>query len=120
MFDIFLIDLFFIIEEFDIASYTDDSTLFASINNTDGVVKPLEETSTKLFKSFSNSFMKNSANKCHLLVITNNTINSMRVENFHITNSDFEKLLGVNLIISYLKLVISQTYVKKLLKKFMH
>ena len=38
--------------------------------------------------------MKSNANKCHLLVSTNNTVN-IRVENFDIKDSDCEKLLGV-------------------------
>ena len=60
--------MLFIIEEFDIASYTDDNTLFVSINNTDWVVKPLEEATTKLFKWVSNNLMKSNAHKCHLLL----------------------------------------------------
>ena len=39
--------------------------------------------------------MKSNANKCHLLVSTNNTVN-IRVENFYTKNSDCEKLLEVN------------------------
>ena len=63
----------------------------------DGVVKSLEEASNKLFKWFSHNLMISNANKCDLLVSTNNTVN-IRVENFDIKNSDSEKLLGVNLI----------------------
>ena len=60
----------------------------------DGVFKSLEEASTKLFKWFSDNLMKSNANKCHLLVSTNNTVN-IRVEIFDIKDSDCEKLLGV-------------------------
>ena len=38
--------------------------------------------------------MKNNADKCHLLVSKNNTIN-IRVEDFDIKNSHCQKLLGV-------------------------
>ena len=40
--------------------------------------------------------MKSNADKCHLLVSTNNTVN-IRVENFDIKNSDCEKPLGVKI-----------------------
>ena len=66
-------NLFFIIENFDIVSYTDDNT--PCLNNIDGVVKSLEEASTKLFKWFSDNLRNSNAGKCHLLVSTNNTVN---------------------------------------------
>ena len=47
LFNIIFIDLFFIIKDFDIANYADDNTPYLSANNKDGVVKSLEEASTK-------------------------------------------------------------------------
>ena len=38
--------------------------------------------------------MENNADKCHLLVSANNTVN-IKIGNIHITNSICEKLLGV-------------------------
>ena len=38
--------------------------------------------------------MKSNADKCHLLVITNNTVN-IKIGNIDITNSNCEKFLGV-------------------------
>ena len=63
--------MFFIIEEFDIASYVDDKTPYMNANNTDGVFKYLEETSTKLFKWFIDSLIKSNDGKYYLLVIIN-------------------------------------------------
>ena len=80
LFNIFLINLFFIIEDFDISSYSDDNTPYASANIIDGFVKSLEEASTKLFKSSSDNLTKCNADKCHLLVNTNNTV-KIREEN---------------------------------------
>ena len=79
VFNISLINLFFIIEDFDIASYADDNTPYVSANNMNGVVKSLEEASIKLFKWFSDNLMKANADECHLLVSTNKTVN-IRVE----------------------------------------
>ena len=67
-----------------------------------GVVKLVEESSTKLFKWFSGNLMKSNADKCHLLVSTNNTVN-----------------IRVILITNQFSTVTSKT-VTKLVKKFMH
>ena len=45
LFNIFLIDLFFIIEDTEIASFADDNTPYVTADNIDGVIKPLEEAS---------------------------------------------------------------------------
>ena len=45
LFNVFLIDLFFIIEDTEIASYADDNTPCVIADNIDGVIKPLEEAS---------------------------------------------------------------------------
>ena len=50
LFNIFLIDLFFIIEDTDIASYADDNKPYVIADNIDGVIKPLEEASEILLK----------------------------------------------------------------------
>ena len=63
----FLIGLFFIIEDTNIASYADDEAPYVIADNIDGVIKPLKEASENLFKWF-NSLMKINAEKCHLLV----------------------------------------------------
>ena len=94
LFNIFLIELFFIIEDADIASYVNDNTPYVIADNIDGVIKSLEEGSEILFKWFNNNLMKINADKCHLLVSTNNTV-KLKIGHFDITNSKSENLLGV-------------------------
>ena len=77
----FLINLFFIIEDTDIASYADDNTPYVIADNIDGVIKSLEEASEILFKWFNDNLMKINADKCHLLVSTNNTV-EIKIGNF--------------------------------------
>ena len=55
LFNLFLIDLFFIIENTDIAIYADDNTPYISADDIDGVIKSLEEASATLFKWFSDN-----------------------------------------------------------------
>ena len=94
LFNIFLIDLFFIIEDTDIASYANDKTPYVVADNIDGVIKILEETSEILFRLFNDNLMKINVDKCHLLVSTNNTV-KIKIGNFDITNSKSVKLLRV-------------------------
>ena len=84
LFNIFLIDLFFIIEDADIVTYADENTPYFIADNIDGVIKSLEEAS------------EINANKCHLLVSTNNTV-KIKIGKFDTTNSKSEKLLGAKL-----------------------
>ena len=56
--------------------------------------------------------MKINADKCRLLVSTNNTV-KIKIGNFYITNSQSEKVLGV-------KFETFPNYVKRLVEKFMH
>ena len=65
LFKFFLIDLFFIIECTDIASYANDNTPYVNVDNIDGVIKSLEEASEILFKWFNDNLMKVNAHKCH-------------------------------------------------------
>ena len=68
LFNVFLIDLFFIIENTDIASHADDNTPYISAGDIDGVIKSLEEALATLFKWFSDNLKKSNADKCHLLI----------------------------------------------------
>ena len=47
------------------------------------------------FKWFDDNLMKSNADKCHLLVSTNETV-KIQVGNYNIANSKCEKLLGIN------------------------
>ena len=55
LFNNFLIDLFFIIKDTDIASYADDNAPYVTIDNIDRVFKSLEEDSAISFKWFNDN-----------------------------------------------------------------
>ena len=65
LFNIFLCDLFFIMNETNFASYDDNitNTPHTSGQNIDDVIRTLENNSVRLFKSLSNNQMK--ADKDH-------------------------------------------------------
>ena len=94
LFNIFLTDLFFILNDVDIASYADDNTPYVIADEINGVITSLEQKSRALFEWFENNLLKSNADKCHLLVSSSDAVN-LRVSEYHIKNSECEKLLGV-------------------------
>ena len=64
LFNIFLADLFFIVNSTDIANYANDNTPDATANDIDSLIASLEETSKSLFTWFDNNLMKSNADKC--------------------------------------------------------
>ena len=94
LFNIFMCDLFLIVNDVDFANYADDNTPFASGNTPVEVLECLDNASVKLFEWFSNNQMKANPDKCHLL-ISSMTPTSVNIKGHIINNSKFEKLLGV-------------------------
>ena len=67
LFNISLIDLFFIVNSMDIANYVDGNTPYATANDVDSlIIVSLEKASESMFTWFDNSLMKSIADKCHL------------------------------------------------------
>ena len=91
LFNIYICDIFFDIIECGIASYADDNTPYNFDFSLDNVISNLEKS---LINWFRENLMKISANKCHLLVSSNESCTA-KVEDFSIKNSTKEKLLGV-------------------------
>ena len=77
LFNIYMCDMFYDINDCDIASYADDNTPYASSINLDAVINKLEESTNNLFQWFRNNHMKANADKCLLLITL--TMNSMQI-----------------------------------------
>ena len=58
LFNIFVSDLFSVLNDVEFASYADDDTPYVVKNNIKSVIKSLENTSVELFKWFSNNQTK--------------------------------------------------------------
>ena len=65
--NIFLCDIFFMIDTTDIASYADDNTPYMIGKNQCDLETKLQEASVKLFKWFHENGMKANQDKCHFL-----------------------------------------------------
>ena len=74
LFNIFLSDLFLVINDTDFSSYADDNTIYDSGNSIDEVISSLQVSAEKLFQWFSNNQMKGNTEKCHLIVSTDEPI----------------------------------------------
>ena len=96
LFNIFLCDLFLIMENIDIASYADDNTPYTTGNSIEEVIQKLENAAKTLFQWFSDNQMKANPDKCHFLCNSNSEV-SLTIETQKIKNSKFEKLLGIKL-----------------------
>ena len=58
LFNIHLCDLFYLLEDLDIASYANDTTIYTIKEKKEPVINTLEASSLPLFTWFNNNFMK--------------------------------------------------------------
>ena len=93
LFNIFFVDLFFIIDNTDVTRYVDDNATYLSADKKDGVIS-LKKKPQKFYQKIKDNLMKINADKCHLLVSTNSTV-KIKIRNFDITNGKNEKLTRV-------------------------
>ena len=94
LFNIYISDMFYNIDIYDIASYTDDNTPYTSDFNLGEVIEKLELTTNNLFEWFKNNLMNANADKCHLLV-TRDTDITTKIGELDVKNRREEKILGV-------------------------
>ena len=68
-------------------SYADDNTPYVCSENADVTLEKLEEVGNILFKWFTNGFVKANADKCHLILRTDEPF-SINKDNEVIKNSN--------------------------------
>ena len=93
---IFLSDLFLVVDDFDIANYADDNTIYKKHENIDDLITSLQDAVSKLFKWFSDNQMKGSTDKCHLL-LSKDESSEIHIGDSIIESSTCEKLLGIKI-----------------------
>ena len=74
LFNIFLCDLFLIMENTDIASSADDNTPYTTGNSIEEVIQKLENAAKMLFQWFNDNQMKANPDKCHFLCNSNSEV----------------------------------------------
>ena len=98
LFNIYLNDLFFILENTEVCNFADDTTPFACSTELKDVLISLEHDTVLAISWFDSNYMKLNTDKCDLLVSgTRNEHIWAKVGNDKIWESESVKLLGVHI-----------------------
>ena len=94
LFNIFVCDMFLILDHTYFASCADDNTPYTVNENAEEVIRTLEQISKPLLQWFKENKMKLNPDKCHL-ILRGKENRGINVGNVVIKNTQNEKLLGV-------------------------
>ena len=93
-FNIFLSDLFLLVDDVNIANYADNNTIHKEHENILDLITSLQDAAAKLFKWFSDNQMKGNTDKCYLL-LSKDESSEILTEDSIIESSTCEKLFGI-------------------------
>ena len=96
LFNIFICDIFYFLEDFDIANYADDTTPYCAGKSAEFVVNNLEQSSAILFEWLNNNYMKVNTGKSHLL-LSGNSRTTATIDNRYTESEDEQVLLGITI-----------------------
>ena len=94
LFNIFICDMSYFLEDFDIASYADDSPLYCVGKSAEFVVNNLEQLSTILFEWLNNNYMEVNTSKIHLS-LSGTSRATATIDNSYNELEDEQVLLGI-------------------------
>ena len=97
LFNIFLNDIFYFINNTKIANYADDNTTYSMDENVPNLLSILENETTALLEWFKANEMKSNEDKCHLLIINHQDENCVQLGNENIVGSSPVDLLGIKI-----------------------
>ena len=96
LFNIFMYDMFYFLEDFDIANYADDSTPYCAGKSAKFVASNLKQSSIIPLKWLNNNYMKVNIGKGHLLLSGTSRATAM-IDNSYIESEDEQVLLGITI-----------------------
>ena len=88
--------LFYFLEDLDIASYADDTTIYPVSKKKESVIRALETSSSMLFGWFKNNFMNANSDKSHLIMSCAEATTAM-IDGLPTNSSKTEVLLGITI-----------------------
>ena len=97
LFNIYINDIFFFINENNLASYADDNTPYAIDSEVNNLINTLVNDTSILIKWFNDNYFKMNADKCHLLVTNHDEHLTAVIDGEIIKGSKTVKLLGINI-----------------------
>ena len=74
LFNVFINELFFLVEETEICNYADDTTMYVYGHKLEHILSSLETDAQTLPKLFLDNSMKLNPEKCHLLIFGEKTM----------------------------------------------
>ena len=97
LFNIYINDIFFIVNEQNLTNYADDNTPYAIDSNIDAIINNLVKDTSILIKWFNDNYFKMNADKCHLLITKHKENVSATIDGHTIPASKSVTLLGVQI-----------------------
>ena len=97
LFNIYMNDIFYFVNEKFFANYADDNTPYAIDKDIEEVLNILKKDTTTLIEWFNYNYFKMNADKCKLLITNHNENASISIQGEIISASNCVKLLGINI-----------------------
>ena len=97
LFNIYLNDIFYFVNEDCLANYADDNTPYTTGNTIEMVINTLQDDTNTLVKWFDDNYFKMNTDKCHLLVANMEENVSANINGATIIGKGSVKLLGVTI-----------------------
>ena len=114
LFNIYINDIFLLMNGTEICNYADDTTLYSCDYEVRNVITRLEQDANRLTAWFPENYMKLNEDKCHFILFgASNERDNIHVGEAQIEESGEEKLLGITLD----KKLSFKNHVKTLCKK---
>ena len=117
LFNIYINDIFYIINDVNIANFADDSSPFIFNKCITEVLNLLEGDSKKLYLWYKLNWLKPNSDKYHLLLSNHDKSLELTVYNDKVKNSSEEKLLGVTFDNDFSRVAHVKNMCKKASKK---
>ena len=97
LFNIYLNDIFYFLDEIDLTNYADDNTPYKIGKCLECVLTNLENNTLLLIKWFDQNYLKMNPDKCHLLVPKHTDKTILNINNKIIKGEPSVKLLGLTI-----------------------
>ena len=94
LFNAYICDLFYDIDDLDFASFADDNTPYSGLSYKISVFGQLKGGIDKISDWFKNNFLKGNADKCHLITSSKTPV-EIDVSNITIMSEEKVKLVGI-------------------------
>ena len=96
LFNVFINDIFYTINNVNIANFADDNSPFTTNKHMEEVIKVLEEDSNQLNLWYKYNYLKPNCDKYHLLLSSKDDTLSVNIDNVTVQNTcEEKKILGI-------------------------